>query len=76
MEAVKGSKVESTQSNDSSTRFGLNVSIDSLEKLTGFPKEFIKSELSLSHDEVSMEVLRKSVLSFLNQTLGEVKNLS
>ncbi len=78
MEAIKEMKrgEDSIHTTESSTPADLKVTMESLERLTGFPKEFIKSELSLNHDELSLEQLRKSVLCFLDQTLGDVSKLS
>lgn len=50
------------------------IELNDLANLTGFPKEFIQSELSLSSArEVSMKELRISMLHFLDTKLGEFK---
>ena len=41
------------------------VPLASLSEMTGFPVEFIKTELFLKGDELSVSDLRKSMLSYL-----------
>lgn len=41
------------------------VSLSSLSELTGFPVDFIKKELLLEEEPVSMSDLRQSVLRYL-----------
>lgn len=45
------------------------VSIKDLGQLAGFPKEFIKEELAIEKDVISLEELRRSVLNYLNQKI-------
>ena len=47
------------------------VSLDSLSQMTGFPLDFIKSELIVEGEEISMSDLRKTMVNFLekNKTL-------
>lgn len=44
------------------------VSFSSLSEMTGFPVDFIKKELLLETEPVSMVELRKSVLRYLEVT--------
>lgn len=48
-----------------------SVPLSSLSEMTGFPVDFIKSELLVSEDQLSMEELRKSMASYLEMTLKE-----
>ncbi len=45
------------------------VPIESISKLTGFPVDFIKKELLITEDSISMAELRSSVLCFLQTSL-------
>ena len=42
------------------------VSLDKLSQLTGFPEDFIKKELLLDDDTLSLSLLRKHVTHYLN----------
>ncbi len=44
-----------------------NVSLDTLSLMTGFPVEFIKSELIVDGDDISMSNLRKTMVNFLEK---------
>ncbi|MBI2522255.1 MAG: hypothetical protein HYV97_17680 [Bdellovibrio sp.] len=46
------------------------VDLNSLSQLTGFPVDFIKKELVVEQEELSVEDLRSKVAHFLNTTLG------
>lgn len=46
------------------------LSLSSLSELTGFPEDFIKKELLLEGETLSMKELRESVLTYLEATLG------
>ena len=48
------------------------VSLDSLSKLVGCPTEFIKKELLLDGEDLSMEELRSSVAKYLLNTMKEL----
>lgn len=48
------------------------VSLSSLSELTGFPVDFIKKELLLDEEPVSMNELRASVLRYLEATSEDV----
>lgn len=48
------------------------VPLESLSEMTGFPIDFIKKELLLKEDELSMEDLRKSMASYLENTIKEL----
>lgn len=50
-----------------------SVPLSSLSEMTGFPVDFIKSELLVSEDQLSMDDLRKSMATYLESTLKEVK---
>lgn len=41
------------------------ISLSCLAKLTGFPVEYIKSELLINEDEISVSGLRDTVMSYL-----------
>ncbi len=43
------------------------VSLDSLSEMTGFPLDFIKSELIVEGDEISMSDLRKTMVNYLEK---------
>ncbi|MBK23377.1 MAG: hypothetical protein CME70_05165 [Halobacteriovorax sp.] len=47
------------------------VPLSSLSELTGFPVEFIKKELLLEGEELSMSDLRTSMISYLETTAGQ-----
>lgn len=57
------------------TNFGHEekVGMEDLSKLTGFPTDFIKKELVISKDELSIEELRKLALSLLDSTFDDLK---
>jgi hypothetical protein len=44
------------------------IPLSSLSELTGFPIEFIKKELLLQDEELSMDDLRKSMVAYLEST--------
>lgn len=44
------------------------IGFDTLSKLTGFPVEFIKKELFLSEDNISMGNLRLKVLDYIKRS--------
>ena len=48
------------------------VSVSSLSTMTGFPVEFIKKELLLSQEKVSVDELRKSVLDYLQSAQKDI----
>jgi hypothetical protein len=49
------------------------VPLESLSELTGFPVDFIKKELLLDQESLSMEDLRKSMVNYLENTAEELK---
>ena len=49
------------------------VPLSSLSELTGFPVDFIKKELLLEGEELSMAELRTSMISYLESTAKEVE---
>ncbi len=44
------------------------VSLSTLSEMTGFPLEFIKKELLIQSDSLSMSELRESVLDYLSRS--------
>jgi len=50
------------------------VDLSSLSDLTGFPLDFIKTELLLKEDQLSMGELRRSMASYLENTNEELVN--
>lgn len=50
------------------------VALSSLSEMTGFPVDFIKSELLVDQEELSMSHLRRSMASYLEDTFSEVQN--
>lgn len=43
------------------------VSMDSLSMMTGFPADFIKSELIVEGEDLSVSDLRKTMINFLEK---------
>jgi hypothetical protein len=52
------------------------VSLSSLSELTGFPVDFIKKELLLEEEPISMNELRHSVLRYLETTAEDLDLLT
>ncbi len=50
------------------------VSFSTLSEMTGFPVEFIKKELLIDEEPVSMSLLRKSMATYLESTIEFVKS--
>lgn len=50
------------------------IPLASLSQLTGFPIEFIKKELLLDDEELSLEDLRNSMLNYLESTSTEMNS--
>ena len=50
------------------------VSFSTLSEMTGFPVEFIKKELLIDEEPVSMSQLRTSMASYLESTIEFVKS--
>jgi hypothetical protein len=50
------------------------VSFSTLSKMTGFPVEFIKKELLIDEEPVSMSQLRTSMAAYLESTIEFVKS--
>gem|GEM_PF-2609541 len=46
------------------------VQLTSLSELTGFPIDFLKKELVMTDDEISVQELRNRVANFLDSTLS------
>lgn len=46
------------------------VNLHSLSEMTGFPLDFIKKELMVEQEELSVDDLRLRVAQFLDATLG------
>jgi len=53
---------------DRATNSKERVSLDTLSSLTGFPLEFIKKELLIQEDSLSMVELRESMLTYLSKS--------
>ena len=51
---------------------GEQVSVNSLSAMTGFPIEFIKKELLISQENISVDELRKSVLDYLQSAQKDI----
>jgi len=49
------------------------VSLSSLSELTGFPVDFIKKELLLEKEPLSLNELRTSMMAYLESTVEELK---
>ena len=47
------------------------ISLSTLSELTGFPLKFIKKELLLEDEALSMDDLRKSMMIYLQSTLNK-----
>ena len=43
------------------------VSLSTLASITGFPESFVKSELLLGNEPLTLDELRQSVLSYLTK---------
>ena len=50
------------------------VSFSALSEMTGFPVEFIKKELLIDEEPVSMSQLRTSMAAYLESTIDFVKS--
>ncbi len=61
-----GRKVGNIQEKESVS----TIDLSSLSQLTGFPVDFIKKELVMDQEKISVEDLRAKVAHFLNSTLG------
>ena len=48
------------------------VEMTSLSKLTGFPIDYIKKELVLDQEEVTMTQLREHMMVFLNSNFEDI----
>ncbi|MDC0253615.1 hypothetical protein OAK75_01865 [Bacteriovoracales bacterium] len=48
------------------------VEMTSLSKLTGFPIDYIKKELVLDQEEVTMTQLREQMMVFLNSNFEDI----
>ena len=53
---------------DETTSEKERVSLSTLSEMTGFPLEFIKKELLIQGDSLSMSELRESVLDYLSRS--------
>jgi hypothetical protein len=61
--------METTRMNESQVVKEEAVKLSSLAEMTGFPEEFIKNELLLDGEEIQMDDLRKTMLSYLDSTI-------
>lgn len=60
--------------NSETSRTEEKVSFSSLSEMTGFPVEFIKKELLIDEEPVSMSQLRTSMAAYLESTIEFVKS--
>lgn len=58
-------KLDATQMELGSLSEEQKIPLDSLSTLTGFPVDFIKKELLLDEDQLSLAELRRSMLTYL-----------
>jgi hypothetical protein len=47
-----------------------NISLDSLSKLVGFPADYLKKELLVEGNDISLSELRTRMLSFLENNFS------
>ncbi|PIK16531.1 hypothetical protein [Halobacteriovorax sp. JY17] len=59
--------------NSQSTSTEETVSFSALSEMTGFPIDFIKKELLLDEEPISMSQLRKSMAIYLESTIEHVR---
>ena len=52
--------------------FEKKISLASLSELTGFPIEFIKKELLIEEEPISMRELRESMMAYLEASVSEI----
>ena len=53
------------------------IQMSSLSNLTGFPVDYIKKELVLDEEEVTLEQLREHMMVFLNSNFeGSIPNIN
>ncbi|MBH47524.1 MAG: hypothetical protein CME71_05090 [Halobacteriovorax sp.] len=50
------------------------IPLDSLSSMTGFPVDFIKKELLLEEDQLSLAELRRSMLTYLESNSEMLQN--
>lgn len=51
------------------------VSLSSLSDLTGFPEEFVKRELLIEDEKVTIEELRQMTINYLNHLSEKFKSV-
>ncbi|ATH08787.1 hypothetical protein BIY24_12760 [Halobacteriovorax marinus] len=59
--------------NSKSTSTEEMVSFSTLSQMTGFPVDFIKKELLLDEEPISMSQLRESMAIYLESTIDHVR---
>ena len=64
--------LNSIEKQDCSMEEQKNISMDSFSDMTGFPVEFIKKELLISKNQVSIDELRRSVLDYLQTAQPQI----
>lgn len=47
------------------------VQVEELAKLTGFPVEYLKSELLIDGEEIELSSLREKVLAYLDRSVSD-----
>ena len=62
---MNGSGIELTNKEEANNKAS-NITIESLSSLVGFPVDYLKKELLLEGDEISLKDLRTRMLSFLD----------
>lgn len=62
------SDLHKSKQSDEATGEKERVSLSTLSELTGFPLDFIKKELLIKGDSLSMSELRESVLDYLSRS--------
>ena len=51
-----------------------DVDLDEFSKMAGFPSQFVKKELMVSEEKISLNELREKVLSYLDQEASELES--
>ncbi len=65
---VAADLMQSKAVDESINEEGEMISLKTLSELTGFPKDFIRSELVIKEEELSLAQLRESVLKYLKDS--------
>ncbi len=65
MSALGNRSIENSEVQENS-----EVKVEELASLTGFPVEFLKSELLIDGEEIELSNLREKVLAYLDRTVS------